>query len=424
MGNTSPQSWETRSAETLDAPNPLEGLFEYSPPIRLRLESEDADFLKSRLGFALSGPWEDDWYQVEVGPHVCRAVLPISKQKVSVQPKIPAKNVLEMLGTAYGLYTQKHGDPFEDFPEVGYEHAPELFETLVRHFLSRLEEKIQSGLISDYVDYERNLRTIRGKIALHPHIQNNIVRPDRIFCRFTEFSRDILENQVLLWTLLCIGEVADWTTETMRRIWAATKEMHGVSVTPFRKRQFPIFHYHRLNEPYRELHSWSKLFLDMTSFSDKPGDFSFRGFVLNMNNLFENFVTQAFLDNVQSYGLEVQPRNYLFEDRAVQIKPDLVLLENGRPIAVVDAKYKRIDDQNFKNFDVYQVVTYATVLGVDSAFLIYPLQETEESWTGRVTSSPISVSVQTVDFAQPDVSLRHQANELVMAILNRLEKSR
>jgi 5-methylcytosine-specific restriction endonuclease McrBC regulatory subunit McrC len=56
-----------------------------------------------------------------------------------------------------------------------------------------------------------------------------------------------------------------------------------------------IRHYHRLNDDYQPSHALCKFFLDRVAFSEKLGAIAFRGFLLDMNQPFEDFITQAFL---------------------------------------------------------------------------------------------------------------------------------
>jgi 5-methylcytosine-specific restriction enzyme subunit McrC len=417
----------TLAGQALPDQKELTDLAELSEYYRgpVRLDQEDAGFVRNCLKFDVSGPWADDLYHIEVRSHVCRALLPSSKRLVRVQPKMPIRNVLEMLGVAYGLYMKKHGDSFNDLAEVEYETAPDIFETLVRHFLDKTEIKLRRGLISDYVWREEDLTTIRGRISFDLHIRHNLIGQGRISCRFSEFLRDIPENQVLLWTLFVLSRVDFWTEDTKHRIFAAIRRFHGVSLIAHRKGEFPDFHYHRLNDDYRDLHAWARLFLNMTAFSDNVGEIRFRGFVLDMNDLFEKYISQAFLENHGQFEVKDQREGPLFQERNEPIRPDLTILLNGRPVAVVDAKYKKTKEEEFKNFDVYQMIAYATALGVDSAFLVYPQgSDSNDAWQAKVRGSPIEVSVQTVKLAEEGVALRQQARTLVEKVLQQLQNKR
>jgi 5-methylcytosine-specific restriction endonuclease McrBC regulatory subunit McrC len=88
----------------------------------------------------------------------------------------------------------------------------------------------------------------------------------------------------------------------------------------------------------------------------------------------------------------------------------------------VDAKYKRTEEEEFKNFDVYQIIAYSTALNVDSAFLIYPREGgSSDAWQGKVCGSPIQVSVQTVDLYGSGISLRQEGRTLAERVFQQLE---
>ena len=56
----------------------------------------------------------------------------------------------------------------------------------------------------------------------------------------------------------------------------------------------------------------------------------------------------------------------------VHVRPDAVVERAGRPQAVFDAKWKRLSGTAVATGDVYQVLTYASVLGAPRVVLVYP----------------------------------------------------
>jgi 5-methylcytosine-specific restriction enzyme subunit McrC len=52
--------------------------------------------------------------------------------------------------------------------------------------------------------------------------------------------------------------------------------------------------YNRLNGEYRQIHRLCGLFLQGASLSEELGPFEFRTFLLDMNKLFEDFVSKVF----------------------------------------------------------------------------------------------------------------------------------
>jgi 5-methylcytosine-specific restriction enzyme subunit McrC len=99
------------------------------------------------------------------------------------------------------------------------------------------------------------------------------------------------------------------------------------------------------------------------------------GFLLDMNQLFEDFVTVALREALRERGLtaRLQDPHHLDTARLVRIRPDLVVRTgDGRtPLAVVDAKYKAGKADGVPHADLYQALAYATVLGLREAHLVY-----------------------------------------------------
>ncbi|CAM5254743.1 hypothetical protein SALBM217S_08812 [Streptomyces griseoloalbus] len=98
------------------------------------------------------------------------------------------------------------------------------------------------------------------------------------------------------------------------------------------------------------------------------------GFLIDMNQLFEDFVTVALSEALKEHGLtaRLQDTHHLDTAGLVRIRPDLVVrTRDGRtPVAVVDAKYKVEKGDGRLNADLYQALAYATVLGLREAHLV------------------------------------------------------
>ena len=102
---------------------------------------------------------------------------------------------------------------FSDFYGINYDEdeiecnalSECLTPLLIIHFLKVLEKIFKHGLKKDYVIREENLHSkICGKIMIQQHLQKNVFngRADKIYCRFQEYTADILENRILKKALL------------------------------------------------------------------------------------------------------------------------------------------------------------------------------------------------------------------------------
>ena len=81
--------------------------------------------------------------------------------------------------------------------------APQLRSVLspliLAHFLSVIQELLQRGLKRGYVSREKNLKKVKGRLAisLNERCNNQRKRLDKFYCRYQEYSEDIPENRIL-----------------------------------------------------------------------------------------------------------------------------------------------------------------------------------------------------------------------------------
>jgi 5-methylcytosine-specific restriction enzyme subunit McrC len=111
-----------------------------------------------------------------------------------------------------------------------------------------------------------------------------------------------------------------------------------------------------------------------------------RGFSLlfEMNTLFEEYIGLTILRSLVDLSLRVtlqKPRRYALFDLSANkdrfmMKPDIVIHYEGKPVMIVDTKWKRLitDDPKFGvlESDVYQMMAYAQIYEVQHLLLLYP----------------------------------------------------
>jgi len=127
-----------------------------------------------------------------------------------VTPKEKVKDIdfVEMFITALAVDTDPEASYFSkcygiDFDAPRIEAPKELCQVtplILLHFITLLENLVKRGLKKGYKSQEENLNSkIRGQIYVPAHIQRNVCaqREDRAFCRYQEYTEDILENRLL-----------------------------------------------------------------------------------------------------------------------------------------------------------------------------------------------------------------------------------
>jgi 5-methylcytosine-specific restriction enzyme subunit McrC len=145
--------------------------------------------------------------------------------------------------------------------------------------------------------------------------------------------------------------------------------------------------YHRLNEHYRPAHTLASLLLHSMGIREllRAGEHRGFAFLLDMNALFERFVSHVVEHTLAGQGLRVhrqrQDRLIWDVDRGApyaRIIPDLLVEAASGSRLSVDAKYKAYDARKLSPADVYQSFLYAKAYGgarldgVAQAMVLFP----------------------------------------------------
>src|ERR1035441_4895058 len=198
-------------------------------------------------------------------------------------------------------------------------------------------------------------------------------------------------------------------------------------VTPLhRGEQIPGWQATRLNLRYHAALRLAELLLRATSVEHESVPVAVSGFLLDMPRLFEDFVTVALREVLESaYGGRVddQDQNHFDEAGQVRLRPDIVWQIRESAVAVIDAKYKAEKTAGYPNADLYQLLAYCTVLGLHSGHLIYA-KGNEEPARHVVRRSGIEIFCHAVDLDQPPDELLAGMTDLAERIaMKRLQPS-
>ena len=264
-----------------------------------------------------------------------------------------------------------------------------LFDLLALLFTEACERIIQGGLLHDYVERESDLPVLRGRLLAGQQVRQHYGRVDRLACRYDDHLTDIVENQILAAALaVCRIRVSKPTIRLhVHRLHTLfTAVCTAEALTDWQSARSTM-KYHRLNEHYREAHELAWLLLGGMGIDDlfAGGQTRSFAFLLDMNQLFEQFIVRFVRHALAQEAYQVQPQR---RDRSViwdvlrqqpytRITPDiLVQRENGRRLAV-DVKYKLYDERQLSTADIYQSFLYAyaysdTNSQRPAAFLLYP----------------------------------------------------
>ncbi|MEI6444373.1 MAG: restriction endonuclease [Nostocales cyanobacterium ELA583] len=297
--------------------------------------------------------------------------IPINSDlALKINPKVPIKNLFGMLEYAYNLHDSKSFKFLQGL--MNCESVEDFYNHLAAIFAEKIIERCRKGLYRSYITKTEKLAYVRGRL----NVQQVIKKPwdIKLQCAYQEHTADIIDNQILFWTLFHIGHSGFCSEKVSQIVRKAYHAMEGmVSLQPCTSKDCMERIYHRLNEDYYILHQFCRFFLDNTIPSHEKGQNTSLPFLVNMARLYEIFVAQWLKANLpQNLTLKIQERINLGEN--IYFQTDLILYEttNFSPKYILDTKYK--NHQNPSSDDVGQVLAYAASKNSPEAVLVYPTE--------------------------------------------------
>ena len=311
---------------------------------------------------------------------------------VLVRPKIPLRNLFLLLEV--GLREQDWRDE-----AALYETSHDLLPALVSFFARTAETTLARGLYHSYRERRDRLVAVRGRIDM----VRQLTRPGEVIptaCRFTEFTADLIENSYMKAAVSRSLRVAGVLAADRHRLLRHLVTLEDVSDARHHPSDYDDVMFTRLNEHYRPALRLARLVLENLTLQDTIGETQASSFMLDMNELFERFVTKRLRRALRGrLAVKAQQTSYLDAERRVAIRPDLTFGSSGSTRFVADIKYKLTDDSaGGPNADLYQLLAYTTALDLPEGMLIYCLDAGDRDSN---TGSASSLGVNPADLRAP-----------------------
>ena len=314
----------------------------------------------------------DDKYKVRPGSTV--GAVEVGGLSVLIRPKIGIPQLLSLACYAIGMVRFRAED--FDFPEQAA-----LPDALALAFTSAAQGAFSRGLLHDYRTWEETLYGVRGRIRFADQIRRRPGIPLPVEVRYDEFTDDILANQLVKAAAMRLGGMRLRSDKARRQLGRVVAMLDGVSLVEFPPRDVPEMEFSRLNEHYRGAVTLARLILRHGAFEARRGGVRASGFLMDMNQVFQEFVTVALQEKLRVPAHLFGERwiTSLDEGGRVGLKPDLVWSKGGRYVFVGDAKYKNITNEPVPNADLYQLLAYTIALNLPGGLLIYAEGEADDA---------------------------------------------
>lgn len=335
-------------------------------------------------------------YRLTPGPHVGTIICPESR--LVIRPKIPLTNLFTLLDPAAPLAIVE--DRSEAIP------GTEALTFLAARLAQMLTEQAAAGLHRGYAERTHEGPFLQGRLDVASHVRAPAGRKDRLHCRFEDFTTDVPCNQVPRATADLVLRSPLLTENARAALHRALEAYAEVSLVALRPESFtaalPDGGTPQARAAYRPLLDTCRLLAEGLAPRAAAGAVSSPAFLLDMERVFERYVTRAVLAEfagTAGYHVAVQPSftpaPAVAGQPTLSMRPDLVIDRAGSPWLVMDAKWKDLEDATLIPADTYQVLAYAAALGLGRSALVYPGRH-YRAWDYPLSQGAVRLMVYTV----------------------------
>lgn len=333
-------------------------------PRRVRLAPADVVFLlaahRGRIDLAPTGRRG----VFRLTPRGCAGVVVAPTRRLVIHPKIPLQNLFLLL------------DPDDPVSTASDEVAPtpdlEILDFLAGRLARLLAERGAAGLRRGYRERAEEGPFLHGRIDVPAQLREGHVRKDRLHSVRDDFTADVPCNQAPKATAERLLASSLLGVRVREALLQALRGFEEVGTAPLTPDVFAAAEADRLAESYQPLLDLCRLLADALGPSDDAGTTPFPAFLLDMERVFERYVTRGVMEAFAGAdGWTAAAQQAHIVAPGVEMRPDLTVYREGRPMLVVDAKWKRPAGAPSPT-DLYQMLAYCTALGVGRAVLVYP----------------------------------------------------
>lgn len=384
-------------------------------PVLLEYGSVDLDLTRSqaealnRSGFVDVGPADGDRWRVTASSYV--GSLVVDGVELLIRPKINPENLFLLL---------EPGLPPEAWRKeaFNYDVSSDLLPSVIAFFARTVETTLGRGVLRSYQAREESLTALRGRMDVAGQFKRaGLLTP--IASKYEDFTEDILENRVLRAAIRLALRVPRVDPTDRQRLMRQLAALEAVADVPVRVEMVDAIHFTRLNQHYGPALRLARLVLANLTLTDVRGSVSASSFMINMNELFQRFVTER-LRRALRARLDVvdEPTVHLGQGRQVSMQPDLVFREPGGAAQLVgDIKYKLAADARGRSSDYYQLLAYTTAMDLPQGMLIYCRgQDDADRRTLTVKNIGTQLTLRSVDLARSPEQVDHEMTALAEAI--------
>ena len=360
---------------------------------------------------------------------------------------IPIHNLWHMLLYAWNEV------PLTNYPvmEDAYaERAPTLDALLASILTNLMQQRLRIGLGHGYVDEERMLRGIRGRINFAESLKNLTLERGQMICKFQRYSANSLKNQIIRSTLARLVKAghfgssdtpfgrrtapeADSVKELGYKLRRLIRDLDGIDfieLTPELIHRQQLVHHDR---DYRLMLAICDLVLQRQMPGSSGSGTAIPALdreALVLHNIYERFVANFYRIHLAGWNVTAQKRlEWHVKEANAHLPlmvPDLVLQQDSSgALIVLDTKFTAhslIENQwgkaIYDSSHLYQLYAYlksqehlSEAHRTATGILLYPAIQTR--FSDRIDLQDYTIRIESIDLTAPWQEIEEYLIELV-----------
>lgn len=331
----------------------------------VRLTSSEARWLYESRAAEVTPGREAGTYDVAAKNIV--GVMSRGDLQVIISPKVPVGSLMRLIMYAR---TTIHFDP-----TTTHLSTTDFITALAQAFAMYVRAATAAGLMRGYWQVTDVGPTLRGRVRLAEQISRHHGQLYPLELEHQEFGPNVRENRVLAAAIRALLRVVgsdeasrESTSAVRHELLTLLKRFQGVDeLAPGDRGATDRT---RLNARYWDALSLAELILHNSGLDASIGAIKGTSFLLDMWRVFEEAAVRAIGEALPGYEVVAQENSaYIANEPTYRLRPDVLIRKNGRPVAVLDTKYKLPVPASS---DIQQMFMYAKFFGVAKVHLLYP----------------------------------------------------
>ena len=273
------------------------------------------------------------------------------------------KNIYYMLSYAF---TSLNQGEYENIAAEEFENIHSLFAAILAKGIGK---QIKQGLFRDYINFQKNAASVKGKINIQGSIQNILSRKRVLTCEYDELSENNIFNQILKTTVMLLLNHENVQPDSKSVLKKEMLFFSNVDLIDPVSIRWSGIRFHKNNSTYRMLIILCQFIIEGMLLTTDSGEYRLASFLneQRMNRLFEKFILEYYIKEWPTIKSAASQVPWSLDDGMSEMLPVMqtdVSLQKNNTVLIIDAKYySRTTQNNFgKNTihsnNLYQIFTY------------------------------------------------------------------